>query len=192
MVATQSTMNELGSMAPNFNLPGIDGQMVSLDTFSGSRAYLLMFICNHCPFVVHVIKTLAKVCEDFQSKKIAVVAINSNDIDKYPADSPEKMKAFASEHSLSFPYLFDESQEVAKAYKAACTPDFFLFDAQRKLVYRGQLDGSRPGNQEPNDGSDLKTAVEKLLKGDRPLENQVPSIGCNIKWRAGNEPEYFG
>ena len=192
MVATQSTMEELGSKAPEFNLPGLDGNLVSLDTFSQSKGYLVMFICNHCPFVVHVAQTLSRVCKEFQDKGVAVLAINSNDVDKYPADHPDKMKIFAEQYSLSFPYLFDESQEVAKAYKAACTPDFFIFDANRKLVYRGQLDASRPGNSEANDGKDLKTAVNALLEGSEPLKEQTPSIGCNIKWRPGNEPDYFG
>ena len=192
MVATQSTMEELGRKAPEFNLPDLDGNLVSLDTFSQSKGYLVMFICNHCPFVVHVMETLSEVCRKFEQQGVAVVAINSNDIEKYPADHPDKMRGFAKEYKLSFPYLFDESQEVAKAYKAACTPDFFLFDANKQLVYRGQLDSSRPGNDEVNDGQDLKSAVDALINGSEPLGYQTPSIGCNIKWRPGNEPTYFG
>ena len=192
MVATQSTMKELGSKAPEFKLPGLDGQLVSLDTLAHSKGYLIMFICNHCPFVVHIIKNLSKVCQEFQSQGIGVLAINANDVEKYPDDHPKKMETFAKEYNLTFPYLFDESQEIAKAYNAACTPDFFLFDAQRKLTYRGQMDSSRPGNDDRNDGHDLKSAVEALIAGDKPLENQTPSIGCNIKWRPGNEPSYFG
>lgn len=192
MVATKSTMKELGSRAPEFSLPGLDGRLVSMDTVAQSKGFLVMFICNHCPFVVHIAKTLSQVCREFQEQGVAVIAINANDVEKYPADDPEKMKVFARENYLSFPYLFDESQEVAKEFNAACTPDFFLFDAQRNLVYRGQLDGSRPGNDEPNDGQDLKGAVQALLAGNKPLKNQIPSIGCNIKWRPGNEPSYFG
>jgi peroxiredoxin len=192
MVAVQSTMLPLGTIAPDFSLPDPTGRLVSLDDFAGSKAYLVMFICNHCPFVKHIRQELARLGRDLQARGVAVVAISSNDIENYPDDSPEKMKQEAEAAGYTFPYLFDETQQVARAYRAACTPDFYLFDAERRLVYRGQLDDSRPGNGKPVDGADLRAAVEAVLRGKTPAEPHKPSIGCNIKWKAGNAPDYFG
>lgn len=191
MARTPSTMMlELGAGAPNFSLPDVDGTTVSLDDFGDAGALLVMFICNHCPFVKHIRDELAAIGRDYAGKGLAVVAISSNDVANYPDDSPKKMKAEAEEAGYTFPYLYDESQGVAKAYRAACTPDFFLFDGEKKLVYRGQLDDSRPGNGEPVTGRDLRVAIECVLAGSPAPETQHPSIGCNIKWIPGNEPEY--
>ena len=192
MARTPSQMLPLGTPAPAFNLPDADGNMHSLDDAAGSRACLVMFICNHCPFVKHVADELARLGHDYQDKGVAVFAINSNDIESHPADGPEKMKAEAAARGYTFPYLLDADQDVAKAYEAACTPDFYLFDAERRLVYRGQLDGSRPGNDVPVDGADLRRAIDAVLAGEPVPEEQVPSLGCNIKWKAGNAPAYFG
>ncbi len=182
-------MLELGTPAPEFSLPDPDGQLHSLAETAG--AFVVMFICNHCPFVKHVRAELAALGRDYAERGVAIVAINSNDVDKYPADGPEQMRREATEQGYQFPYLLDADQSVAKAYRAACTPDFFVFDTDRKLAYRGQLDGSRPGNGVPVDGRDLRAALDALLDG-RPVDpNQVPSIGCNIKWRPGNEPGYY-
>lgn len=191
MAAVESQMLPLGSPAPAFRLPDADGTMHSLDDAAGSRAYLVMFICNHCPYVKHIADELARLGTDCEAKNVAVFAINSNDIENYPADGPDKMKQEAARRGYVFPYLLDASQDIAKAYQAACTPDFFLFDAERKLVYRGQLDGSRPGNSVNVDGKDLRRAIDALLSGEPVREDQVPSIGCNIKWTPGNEPDYF-
>ncbi len=191
MAAVESQMLPLGSPAPAFSLPDADGATHSLDDAAGSRAYLMMFICNHCPFVKHVADELALLGSKYQAKDVAVFAINSNDIENYPADGPEKMKQEAALRGYTFPYLLDADQGVAKAYQAACTPDFFLFDADRKLVYRGQLDGSRPGNNVTVDGRDLRRALDAVLSGEPVPEGQVPSIGCNIKWIPGNAPDYF-
>ena len=190
MAATESEMLELGTEAPEFSLPDPDGVMHSLG--DGKQAYLVMFICNHCPFVIHVREELAHLGRDYLSQAVSIVAINSNDITTHPADSPEKMKQEAAAAGYQFPYVFDESQQVARAYRAACTPDFFLFDSDRKLVYRGQLDDSRPSNDKPVTGSDLRAALDALLNGRPVPEVQKPSIGCNIKWSKGNEPDYFG
>ncbi len=190
MAATESEMLELGTLAPGFSLPDADGVMHSLG--EGKQAYLVMFICNHCPFVIHVREELAQLGRDYLSQAVSIVAINSNDVTTHPADSPEKMKEEAVNAGYEFPYVFDESQEVAKAYRASCTPDFFLFDADKKLVYRGQLDASRPSNEVPVTGRDLRDALDALLNGREVSAEQVPSIGCNIKWRAGNAPDYFG
>lgn len=193
MAATPSQMIELGTVAPAFSLPDtVSGKTVSLDDYTGSKGYLVAFLCNHCPYVIHVRDELARLGRDLQGQGLAVVAISANDAQKYPDDAPDKMKAEAEQNGYTFPYLFDESQEVAKAYQAACTPDFYLFDADRKLVYRGQLDASRPGNPTPVTGEDIRRATEALLAGDPPIANQVPSIGCNIKWKPGNNPDYFG
>jgi thiol-disulfide isomerase/thioredoxin len=159
--------------------------------FAEARALLVMFICNHCPFVKHVREELVRIASDYQSAGVSVVAINANDWSSYPDDSPEKMEKEAKDFGYPFAYLYDESQEVAKAYRAACTPDFFLFDAHRKLAYRGQLDGSRPGNQVPVNGKDLRAALDAVLAEEPVPGEQLPSLGCNIKWRPGNEPEYF-
>ncbi len=191
MAAVESQMLPLGSPAPAFSLPDADGATHSLDDDAGSRAYLVMFICNHCPFVKHIADELARLGAEYQQKDVAVFAINSNDIENYPADSPEKMRQEAAQRGYTFPYLLDAGQDVAKAYQAACTPDFFLFDADRKLVYRGQLDGSRPGNSVDVDGRDLRRALDALLAGEPVPAEQLPSIGCNIKWIPGNAPDYF-
>ena len=186
MAETPSQMLALGTPAPAFNLPDADGTMHSLADAKGSRATLVMFICNHCPFVIHVADELARLGRDYESQDVAVFAINSNDAKKYPADGPLEMKKMAAARGYSFPYLIDADQGVAKAYKAACTPDFYLFDAKGTLVYRGQLDGSRPGNAVPVDGKDLRAAIDALLAGTKVPEKQLPSVGCNIKWIAGN------
>jgi peroxiredoxin len=182
----------LGVTAPDFNLPDAEGAMHSLREFSDAKALLVMFICNHCPFVIHVADELARVAKDYKERGLAVVAINSNDVENYPDDSPEKMKEFSLAHGFEFPYLFDETQAVAKAYHASCTPDFFLFNGDMELVYRGQLDGARPGNDEPVNGKDLRAAIEKALAGEAVEGEQLPSMGCNIKWKAGNAPSYAG
>lgn len=193
MARTYSTMLELGTPAPEFTLKDFDGKVYSLKDFAEAPALLVMFICNHCPYVKHLQKELVKFCREYQQKGLAVVAINSNDYSAYPDDSPQKMKEVAMELGYTFPYLVDETQEVAKAYRAACTPDFFLFDKDRKLVYRGQFDDSRPKmeNPPPVTGKDLREAVEAVLSGRPVSKNQKPSMGCNIKWKPGNEPYYF-
>ena len=192
MTATPSQMLPLGTPAPAFSLPDTSGTVHSLDDASGSQAYLVMFICNHCPFVMHVADELARIGNDYQAKNVAVFAINSNDIKNYPADGPETMREVSAQRGYTFPYLIDAEQDVAKAYHAACTPDIYLFDTDRLLVYRGQLDSSRPGNTVPVDGRDLRRAIDAVLAGEPVPADQVPSIGCNIKWIAGNEPPYFG
>ena len=184
-------MLELGSQASDFKLFDTNNNKVSLSSFNTSKGYLIMFICNHCPYVIHLQGKLAQICKEYKSSGIAVFAINSNDSINYPEDNLSAMKKQASKLNFTFPYLIDDSQEVAKAYKAACTPDFFLFDAQKKLVYRGQMDDSRPGNDKPINGHCLTKAVNALLKDQEPLKEQSPSLGCNIKWRTGNEPRYF-
>lgn len=191
MSETPSTMLALNTSAPPFNLPDFNGKYYSIEKYRG-EPLLVIFLCNHCPFVKHVTSKLAEMVKDYQSKGINVVGINANDIEKYPEDSPTKMKEFATQHHFTFPYLYDESQETAKAYRAACTPDFFLFNADHKLIYRGQMDGSRPGNRFPVTGEDLTNAVENFLAGKPISAEQKPSIGCNIKWKPGNEPDYFG
>jgi peroxiredoxin len=191
MVLTPSTMMNLGTTAPGFLLPDTDDHTVSLDDFKGNKALLVMFICNHCPYVVHIADELARIGGDYQPKGVAVVAISANDVKTHPADSPEKMKAEKAARGYTFPYLYDETQAVAKAYTAACTPDFFLFDADQTLVYRGQLDVSRPGTDDPVTGADLRRAMDAVLAGQAVPDDQKPSMGCNIKWIAGNEPGYF-
>jgi peroxiredoxin len=166
--------------------------MVSLDDFKSAPALLVVFMCNHCPFVIHVADALAQMARDFQAKGVGVVGISSNNTTTHPADSPEQMVHEAENRGYTFPYLFDETQEVAKAYRAACTPDFFLFDKDKKLVYRGQMDDSRPDSGIPVTGKDLRAAVDAVLAGKPVAEMQKPSIGCNIKWKAGNEPDYYG
>jgi peroxiredoxin len=184
-------MQSLGSAAPAFALPNTNGRIVSLDTFASSPALVVMFICNHCPFVKHIRSELARLGRDFQKRGVAVVAINSNDAAKYPEDSPIKMKEEVEAAGYTFPYLYDETQGVAKAYRAACTPEFFLYDKNRKLVYRGQLDDSRPSNGLPVTGKDIRQALDAVLAGKPIPADQKPSIGCNIKWKPSNEPEYF-
>jgi peroxiredoxin len=191
MVRTASTMSPLGSPAPDFSLLNVDGHVVSLSDFADAPALLVMFICNHCPYVKHVAPVLAQVCRQYQAQGVAVVAISSNDSVGYPDDSPEQMVREAQKRGYTFPYLFDETQEVAQAYGAACTPDFFLYDRNRKLVYRGQLDSSRPRSDVPVTGEDLTAAVRAVLAGQPVAENQRPSLGCNIKWKPGCEPDYF-
>ena len=191
MVKTASTMLPLGSQAPEFSLPNVDGSTVSLSDFEGKPGLLVMFICNHCPFVIHLREDLAKFGKEYQDQGLAVVAISSNDVENYPQDGPDKMKQEAESNGYTFPYLYDASQEVAKAYHAACTPDFFLFDSNRKLVYRGQFDDSRPGSDIPVTGEDLRAACDQVLAGQPVSVEQRPSIGCNIKWIAGSEPSYF-
>ncbi|NJK56446.1 MAG: thioredoxin family protein [Pleurocapsa sp. SU_5_0] len=193
MVKTASTMLALGTAAPEFQLPDVvSEETISLATFSGSQALLLMFICQHCPFVRHVQAELAKIGQDYRDRPLGIVAISANDVANYPDDSPQKLKQMAQELTFNFPVCYDESQAVAKSYTAACTPDFFLFDAAKKLVYRGQLDDSRPSNGIPVTGQDLRQAINAVLQ-DRAIDfEQKPSIGCNIKWKPGNEPDYFG
>ena len=191
MVKTASTMLPLGTKAPDFSLPNIDGKTVSLSDFSDKKGLLVIFMCNHCPFVIHLRKELAKFGKEYQAKGLGVVGISANDVSTHPADSPEKMAEEAKAAGYTFPYLYDESQEVAKAYGAACTPDFFLFDKSGKLVYRGQFDDSRPDSGIPVTGADMRAAADAVLAGKPVPEKQKPSIGCNIKWKAGKEPAYF-
>jgi peroxiredoxin len=192
MVSVPSTMLELGTDAPGFALPDTDGKTVSLNDFRDAQALLVMFICNHCPYVKHVQGELARIGRDYMPRGVALVAISSNDAAGYPDDSPAKMKEEKARVGYPFPYLYDESQAVAKAYRAACTPDFFLFDGRRRLVYRGQLDGSRPKNAVPVTGRDLRAALDAVLGGRPVPAEQIPSIGCNIKWKPGNAPIWFG
>jgi peroxiredoxin len=191
MVATISTMLPLGTKAPDFHLPDTKGRVVSLGNFAGASALLVIFMCNHCPFVKHLRKDIAQLVREYQARGVAVVGINSNDVDNYPDDSPRMMIREVEEVGYTFPYLFDEAQEVAKNYRAACTPDFFLFDKDQNLAYRGQFDDSRPDNKIPITGADLRAALDAVLAGEPANRKQKPSIGCNIKWRAGNEPDYF-
>jgi peroxiredoxin len=191
MAETPSTMLALGTRAPDFRLPDTDGRMVALSDLGEAKALLVMFICNHCPFVKHVQAELARLGKEYQARGVAVVAINSNDTAAYPEDGPAAMKAEKERVGYSFPYLFDESQAVAKAYRAACTPDLYLFDAERRLVYRGQLDDSRPGRDVPVTGRDLRAALDAVLAGRVVEPKQKASIGCNIKWKPGNAPAYF-
>lgn len=192
MVKTASTMLSLGTQAPDFSLPDAKGRVVSLDDFPDARALLVVFMCNHCPYVKHVAEPLAELAREYRGRGVAIVGINSNDADGYPEDAPEAMREEIERRGYDFPYLVDESQEVAKAYRAACTPDFFLFDAARRLVYRGQMDDSRPGNDRPVTGEDLRAALDAVLEGLPVRSSQKPSLGCNIKWKEGNEPDYFG
>ena len=186
-------MLPLGTEAPSFSLPNVtDGSTVSIDTRPEAKAYVVAFVCNHCPFVKLLQKHFAGFANSYLKRGVEVFAISSNDIENYPDDSPEKMSFEASQAGYRFPYLYDETQEVAKAYRAACTPDFFLFDANRRLAYRGQYDDARPSNGRPVTGSDLQAALDAVL-ADQPVpELQTPSLGCNIKWKPGNTPEYFG
>jgi peroxiredoxin len=192
MVETNSQMLPLGTNAPAFSLPDAGGRVWSLADAAGSDAYLIMFICNHCPFVKHVRRELAQLGNDYATRNVAVFAINSNDFDAYPDDSPPKMKEEAKTYEYVFPYLVDADQSVAKAYRAACTPDFYVFDDEQRLVYRGQLDDSRPSNGKPVTGRDVRAALDAVLDGKPVRDGQTPSVGCNIKWRPGNAPDYFG
>ncbi|GMV97584.1 MAG: thioredoxin family protein [Phycisphaerae bacterium] len=191
MALTPSTMLPLGTAAPRFELPDTNGRIVSPEQFAGSPL-LVVFMCNHCPYVKHIRGELARLAAEYQAKGVGVVGINSNDVERYPDDSPQRMREEVREAGYTFPYLFDETQAVAKAYRAACTPDFFLFDRRHQLVYRGQLDDSRPGNAKPVTGSDLRAALEAVLAGRPVSSDQRPSVGCNIKWKPGQEPEYYG
>lgn len=189
MAQTPSTMLALGTTMPSFDLPDPDGTTFLSDSLTG-RPVVVVFMCNHCPFVKHVINTLAEKAREYEKLGVSVVAINSNDVETHQDDSPENMKRFIEERGISFPYLYDESQEVAKSFRAACTPDFFLFDKDHALVYRGQFDSSRPSLDTPVTGDDLTAAVEAVVAGIPVAEKQVASIGCNIKWKTGNAPEY--
>ena len=192
MVAVNSTMLPLGTRAPEFHLPDTNRKTVSLADLKNAPALLVVFMCNHCPFVKHIRAGLAQLGRDYQPRGLAMVGISSNDVANYPQDSPSKMAEEARAAGYVFPYLYDETQEVAKAYRAACTPDFYLFDKDQRLVYRGQFDDSRPGNGMPVTGKDLRSAIDVVLAGKPVSANQKPSIGCNIKWKPGNEPDYFG
>ncbi len=191
MAETPSTMLALGTPMPAFRLPDPSGKWVSSDDFKHAAGFLVAFICNHCPYVKHIRSHFAQLAREYQGKGVAIVGISSNDVKEYPEDSTEMMAKEIKAIGYSFPYLYDESQEVAKAYQAACTPDFYLFDRARRLVYRGQMDDSRPGNNRPVTGADLRAALDSVLAGKRVSANQKPSVGCNIKWKPGNEPNYF-
>ncbi len=192
MSETPSTMLALGTKAPFFELPDASGAIVNLDDFKAAPALLVIFMCNHCPYVKHIRPKLAAITDAYRNKGVAIVGINSNDSDKYPDDAPDKMIEEVRNAGYTFPYLFDESQEVAKAFRAACTPEFYLFDKERRLVYRGQFDDSRPGNDKPVTGADLTVAMDAVLQDREVPQDQKPGIGCNIKWRPGNQPDYFG
>ncbi|NJM98329.1 MAG: thioredoxin family protein [Phormidesmis sp. RL_2_1] len=193
MVRTESTMLPLGTAAPPFTLEDVvSGKTFSLDTFHGKKGLLIMFICQHCPFVIHVEQALGQIGQDYIPQELGILAISANSIETHPQDSPDNMRAQVKRANFNFPYAYDATQEVAKSYTAACTPDFFLFDESFKLVYRGQLDDSRPGNDKPVTGADLRAAIEQVLAGEPIPETQMPSIGCNIKWAPGKEPAYFG
>jgi peroxiredoxin len=191
MVNTPSTMVALGTLAPSFSLPDTEGKVVSLDDYKQAPALLVVFLCNHCPFVKHVLPQFVELAGDYQQRGVGIVGISSNDVKNYPDDSPKKMAELSTTMDFPFPYLYDESQQVAKDYGAACTPDFYLFDRERRLVYRGQMDDSRPGNGRPVTGADLRAAMDAALEGRALPDDQKPSIGCNIKWKPGNEPDYF-
>jgi peroxiredoxin len=188
MALTPSTMLPLGTVAPDFMLPDTEGTTVSLEDFKGAPALLVAFICNHCPYVKHVRHELARLGKEYQGKGVAVVGISSNDVTTHPDDSPKMMVREKAEVGYPFPYLYDETQKVALDYKAACTPDFYVFDKNQKLVYRGQMDASRPGNPIPVTGKDIRSALDAMLAGKPVSDDQRPSIGCNIKWKHGNEP----
>ena len=199
MALTPSTMLPLGTTAPDFALPNTEGDTIQLADYTHCKALLVMFICNHCPYVKHVAPELARIGHDYKDKGLGIVAIQSNDINSHPDDSPEMMVKEKAERGYNFHYLYDADQSVAKAYTAACTPDFFLFDADHKLAYRGQLDDTRPtrirsgvyDSSNAPDGKDLRAAINPVLAGEKPSESQKPSMGCNIKWTPGNEPDYF-
>ncbi|MBD1934204.1 MULTISPECIES: thioredoxin family protein [Cyanophyceae] len=191
MARVASTMLPLGTLAPDFQLPDVFGETISLATMKGKQGLLVMFICKHCPFVKHVEAQLAQIGKDYENKNLGIVAISANDASNYPDDAPDQLQAMAKELGFTFPLCYDETQETAKAYTAACTPDFFLFDGNRSLVYRGQLDDSRPGNDKPVTGQDLRNAIDAVLAGKPISDMQKPSIGCNIKWKPGNAPAYF-
>jgi peroxiredoxin len=191
MALTPSTMLPLGTTAPDFRLSDTNGKVVALADFKDKPALLVIFMCNHCPYVIHIRAGLAQLARDYTPRNVAIVGINSNDVENYPDDSPAKMKAEIKSAGYIFPYLYDETQAVAKSYRAACTPDIYLFDKNRKLVYRGQFDDSRPGSGIPVTGKDLRAAFDAVLAGKSVSPNQKASIGCNIKWKSSNEPDYF-
>jgi peroxiredoxin len=191
MALTPSTMLPLGTKAPGFRLTDTDGKTVSLEDAKEARALLVIFLCNHCPFVKHVQLELAKLCREYMDKGVAVVGISANDVASQPDDGPDRMAQEKARVGYPFPYLYDENQDVAKAYQAACTPDFYVFDRDRALVYRGQMDDSRPDNGIPVTGKDLRSALDAVLAGNAVSQVQKPSLGCNIKWKPGNEPGYF-
>ena len=193
MARTPSTMLDLGTALPTFSLrDAVSGRTVTPAEVAGDRGTLVMFLCNHCPFVKHVLPEIGRVGAEALSGGIGVVAINSNDVVAYPDDAPDRMRELALAEGWRFPYVHDETQDVAKAFRAACTPDFFLFDPDGRLVYRGQLDGSRPGSDVPVTGADLRRALTAVRAGQSVPEPQLPSLGCNIKWKAGRAPEWFG
>jgi peroxiredoxin len=192
MVSVNSTMLDLGTRAPAFALPDPHGRITRLDDLAGAPGLLVAFLCNHCPYVKHIGASLGTLTKEWADHGLAVVGINSNDVDAHPDDAPPRMIETAQQYGWTFPYLFDADQIVARAYRAACTPDFFLFDADQRLFYRGQFDDSRPRNDEPVTGRDLAAAVDAVLAGSSPPSDQWPSMGCNIKWKPGNEPDYFG
>ena len=191
MAPTGSTMLALGTVAPAFRLPDASGRLVASDDVAGSPALLVMFISNHCPYVRHVADEIVRLAVEYQARGVAVIAIGSNDVVAHPEDGPARMAEVAAAMGATFPYLYDETQDVARAYRAACTPDFFLFDADRRLAYRGRLDDARPGNDMPVTGRDLRAALDAVLAGAPVPEPQLPSLGCNIKWKPGSEPDYF-
>ena len=193
MVRTNSTMLPLGTSAPDFSLVSVDGQTYSLSNFADAKALVVMFVCNHCPYVIHVADHISALAREYQAQGVAFVGISSNDVSKYPQDSPEQMVHEAEARGYTFPYLYDETQEVAHAYRAACTPDFYVFDGEQKLVYRGQMDDSRPRTENPTPvtGADLRAALDAVLGGTPVTQDQIPSLGCNIKWIEGKEPQYF-
>ncbi len=185
-------MLPLGTAAPNFSLNDPDGNKVTLQDFADSPVLVVAFICNHCPYVIHLKESFAQLVREYQEKGVDFVGINSNDPENYPDDNPEKMKEDIGNYEYTFPYLIDDTQKIAKAFKAACTPEFYVFDGERKLVYRGQFDDSRPGNDKPVTGADLRAAIDATLEGRPVSPDQSPGMGCNIKWKPGNEPDYFG
>ncbi|HOM46899.1 MAG TPA: thioredoxin family protein [Candidatus Hydrogenedentes bacterium] len=191
MVQTASTMMPLGTPAPDFSLPDTRKQTVSLKNYADAPGLLVMFLSNHCPYVKLVREEIARIGREYGAKGVGIVAVMANDVQAYPDDAPDKMALEVKDAGYTFPYLYDETQEVAKAYGAACTPDFFLFDAQKRLVYRGQMDDARPGNNRPVTGADLRAALDALLAGKPVSDVQRPSLGCNIKWKPGNAPAYF-
>jgi peroxiredoxin len=192
MVAVNSTMLPLGTKAPDFRLPDPSGKLISVTDCQGATALVVVFMCNHCPYVKHIRAGLAQLARDYLPRRVGMVGINSNDVANYPADSPANMAEEVKSAGYIFPYLYDATQQVAKAYRAACTPDIYLFDKDQRLVYRGQFDDSRPGNNVPVTGIDLRAAIDAVLAGKPVSPNQKASIGCNIKWKPENEPEYFG
>ncbi|PIE17558.1 MAG: thioredoxin family protein [Proteobacteria bacterium] len=191
MARTPSTMQALGTPAPDFALPDTEGGVVRLSDFDDAKALVVAFICNHCPYVIHIADALAAFARRYQARGVAFVAISANDADNYPQDGPDEMRTEKALRGYPFPYLYDESQAVARAYRAACTPDLFVYNADRALFYRGQFDSARPGNDAPVTGVDLAAALEALLEGAQPPVEQRPSMGCNIKWKPGNAPDYF-